>query len=750
MEKVPGPHGKYRRRRKCFRAASVLLLLPLAVFAAVGEPEPANDPEALRKKPITTAAGQVGQLLRRWWQDDTAAGNVGDWYDNRDGEHSPLNLAPYPQLQKILYSPEDIKLRHHWAAARVVLPKVVFGNSSTSAPPLQGGSNPRLYYSVAQGHHFLHQQYRRNNLYIYPEHRDHDPGHNGKNDGFGDLYPTNTPYLLISQGSSGSDQPFMRALPFTLAAFRPEVKQKLTESGLLMPTIQMLLRSTNKHLKDSKEYLTGKAHPSVFEGSWVDELALVQRAHALELKALPPLVQLKVVGQPTLVPGVDFFEPAGVTESLADTPGVIARIVRGKQLKSVLVVSATDSFDLNKAPLTFTWVVLRGDPTRVAIRPLNKDESVAEIVLQHPERRPIAPGSPLESNRVDIGVFAHNGSHHSAPAFVTFFALDREARTYDEAGKVLEVAHGMGETTFVVTDWEKLLEHLAQPHAAIAGWRLDEKHRQDFAAAATEYRRLHTELQQAQADLKKARDAIQGFRKLLELAEKAVNDFPQQRRDALGDSPAGFVEATCRALVQDAEQRAWQWEKLRALQRSTQPQEKARAEAHLKRLRAWGLLGDDGKLRPLRPGKALTEARWTAFEQAQLESFHAGVLAELVLAETVSARYQVNYVDPRLSAPRAWRDVYRYDGERSLGWTRHSAEGRLEFSADGLLVLERDGQGRCTLARTVRYEQDAVKPSEPNPHPLRLVRGDTYYRYSYADDRDMTGNRLKILPPIEK
>ena len=67
----------------------------------------------------------------------------------------------------------------------------------------------------------------------------------------------------------------MRMLPLVLAAFRPEVKQKLIETGTLMPTIQMLLRRTNKHLKDPKEYLTGKAHPTVFEGSWVDDLALV-------------------------------------------------------------------------------------------------------------------------------------------------------------------------------------------------------------------------------------------------------------------------------------------------------------------------------------------------------------------------------------------------------------------------------------------------------------------------------------------
>ena len=86
----------------------------------------------------------------------------------------------------------------------MVRPHVTFGNSSTSAPPQLGGSNPRSYYVFPFGLSFLYNQYTRNNLYIYPEHRDHDPGHNGKNDGYGDLYPTNTPYLIISQGSSGS------------------------------------------------------------------------------------------------------------------------------------------------------------------------------------------------------------------------------------------------------------------------------------------------------------------------------------------------------------------------------------------------------------------------------------------------------------------------------------------------------------------------------------------------------------------
>src|SRR5688572_18544950 len=72
--------------------------------------------ESSADAPITTAPGKVGELLRRWEKEKTAAGNLGDYYDNRDGGHSDLDTKPWPQLQRIVYAPEDIKRRKHWAA----------------------------------------------------------------------------------------------------------------------------------------------------------------------------------------------------------------------------------------------------------------------------------------------------------------------------------------------------------------------------------------------------------------------------------------------------------------------------------------------------------------------------------------------------------------------------------------------------------------------------------------------------------
>ena len=107
--------------------------------------------------------------------------------------------------------------------------------------------------------------------------------------------PANTPYLLLSQGSSGSDVVFLDALVATLAALRPEVKRELAASGTLMPTLQMIFRMSNRPVAKPEDYLTGKAHPTAFEGSQVDAEKMVTLAHGIKPEVLPPMVQLKVL-----------------------------------------------------------------------------------------------------------------------------------------------------------------------------------------------------------------------------------------------------------------------------------------------------------------------------------------------------------------------------------------------------------------------------------------------------------------------
>ena len=56
-------------------------------YAAGSEEISEESLEVLRLKPVTMIKGKVGDLLRRWYAEGTAAGNVGDYYDNRDSGH---------------------------------------------------------------------------------------------------------------------------------------------------------------------------------------------------------------------------------------------------------------------------------------------------------------------------------------------------------------------------------------------------------------------------------------------------------------------------------------------------------------------------------------------------------------------------------------------------------------------------------------------------------------------------------------
>ena len=386
--------------------------------------------------------GSARARMLSWTTTGSAAGNQGDYYDNRDGGHSLLKIDKFPGLAQIPYAKAEVRSRG-WGLQTQVLPNVTFGNSSTAGQVDQYGSHIRMACSSPGLSSQLYQQYIKNNIYIYPEHNDHDPGHNGKG-GYGDLIPLNTPYLIGTRGSSGSDEPAMLGVGLALGSLRPETKKRLIETGLLMPTIQMLFRTCQTDVASKTDYLSGKAHPSVFDGPKLQYVRLVEMAHALKPTDIPAMVQLKVLEEDAPQPGVDYFEPGGRNEKLSDTPAAIGRIFRGRQYQRKLVVSAEDSYDINARQRTFHWVVLRGDPARIKIVPRDARKSVVEITVPYHARAPIPSQPTIESNRVDIGVFVHNGKNFSAPGFICFYSLDNERRRYDGQGRIQEIDYMTG------------------------------------------------------------------------------------------------------------------------------------------------------------------------------------------------------------------------------------------------------------------------------------------------------------------
>ncbi len=382
---------------------------------------------------VSLGTSPVDLAVNGWFSEGTAAGHHGDLYDNRDRDHSNLNLARFPQLVRVEYSPEASKADADWGmriGQTFELP--TFGNSSTShvnSPFWR--SNPRSLMHDDRLMKMAYNEFVSNQLYCYPEHNDFDPTH-------GDVYPANTPFWVISQGSSGSDQPFMEAIALTLAAFRPEVKQALTEKRVLMPVVQMLLRRSLKSVQSDDDYLSGKAHPVVFQSSELDGLRMVQMAHDLTLESLPAIVRVKVTGEDLGIPGRDYFHP-NPAERLCDTPAAIARIYRSSAFQRRMVIDAAESVEFNGRSLKFRWVVLQGDPDRVHIRPLDRNGSRAEMIIEWHDRAAVPRLNGMQTNRVDIGVFALNGVTISLPSFVSSFTLANEKRTYNDKQQIQSI-----------------------------------------------------------------------------------------------------------------------------------------------------------------------------------------------------------------------------------------------------------------------------------------------------------------------
>ena len=628
-------------------------------------------------KPMPPAGRQYadGRLLNKWWAEGSAAGNVGDWYDNRDRGHSNLRIATFhPQMQQVSYSKEERDSRIDWALQRRLLPFVTLGNSSTSSQPQLGGSNARQYYCSTRGIAFLYAQYRANNLYVYPEHADYDPGHN-RRPGYGDLFPTNTPYLVISQGSSGSDKGFLRSLAYTMAAFRPEVKKQLVDKGLLMPTLQYIMRSCSRDLKTPQDYLTGQAHPTVFRGGQLDRMKMVNTAHNMTIDTLPPFIHLEVLEE-------DFVavDSERRTEKLADTPAVVARIHRELGYRKRMVISARKSFDVGAKPLTYRWVVLRGDVQRVEIH-VSDGGAVAELIVPYHGRRSIRPDSAMESNRVDIGIFAHNGHSYSAPGFVTVFYLDNELRTYDRRGRLLDIYRAAGDirigyptnsasqllgSSYDISDWRALFEVLGNQNPDFAARLLQERLTSEQHTAVSQVAQLFRsdDLAKLRTTDKPSNAQRAEQRNIQDKLAKAL----LAKESAIKGSVKEVLETALNSIRCDLDLYIRHGREIDALAAAAAQRQGTSAFLLAKTKLATMGLFNSGTLKSTVPDAAsLTE-----YEVYQVELFNLAIMRNLLFPQFLKRVEVKNYVDSRLAEPSPWHEVYRCDDAGTiLGWTRY-------------------------------------------------------------------------------
>ena len=412
--------------------------------------------------------GPAAERVRRWFADETASGNFGDLYVNRDGGHSALAVTNFPGLTPVVYCEAARQHRAHLGLPNARFEQPVIGNSSMSmvSGPFWR-SMPRAALTDPYQPIAAFRYYVGNQCWFYPEHKDYDPE-------TGDLFPANTPYYVISQGSSFSDQPFMQAFAAAMAALQPATKRYLISNKLLAPTLQMIFRSTLKNVKTPEDYLKGVAHPAVFDHSNLNPEGMADLAHALRPDDVPPLVLLRTQEDAKSVMGVDYFDLR--PEGLFDTPCCIARVVRGVARERRMTISAEVSFK-PAGEVKYQWVLLQGDPQKVTIHPLADNGSRVEIGVSYHGTFRLSEGGlplPMSSSRVDIGCFVKSGKYYSAPSFVSFFYLPNEERVYRDDGQILSVdyrnaAHRYADPVLTLQkNWKDLYEYDAQGH--MLGW----------------------------------------------------------------------------------------------------------------------------------------------------------------------------------------------------------------------------------------------------------------------------------------
>lgn len=435
-------------------------------------------PPVLARRPaIGSAPGleRIAPFINRWVAGGRAAGLAGVLYDNRDRGHSPLDKKAFPQLLHVAYS-DPIRSRNlDYGPNRMFeFGRITLGNSSTAIT--QGPfwrSQARRLLTEPGGARRLFRQYSRNMLYVYPETFDHS-------DRGADLFPANTPYTIASRGRSHSDRPILRALLLALAAMPPDVRNRAEEEGLVAPLLQRLLRRSLKGIQNETDYLSTAAHPTIFSGDAIAVEDLIRRAQALTLADLAPMVRLTLLTRAPLSPA----EKTGMAkpEVVFETPSAIALAFRSTTQKRRLLLSARSTRDPFDRPLTFHWRVLRGDADRITITPESEDASLVAVEIPWHDPFPV-PGAPeLLSHRVDIGVFADTGESLSAPAFVSMSFPPDQRRSYDAAGRLLEVDHQAAPAyadpwIWPQRDWRDVYAY--DPEGQLTGW---ERHRKGIPA----------------------------------------------------------------------------------------------------------------------------------------------------------------------------------------------------------------------------------------------------------------------------
>lgn len=431
-------------------------------------------------------SGNEANAISAWLRDGTASGAAGLLYVNRDNQAHPFDSSCLPGLSRLGYARDMIDRNLH-----IGLPNTLFAQYDSGVlVPVIGHSSlgyldspfwrsqPRALCGDPRQVVLQSVLMLGNQLFFYPAYGDYDLRSE-------DLFPANIPYAMAVMGQNNAERPFVDAALAALAAMRPETREHLTRTGLLMPTLSMLFRASQRTLATPADYLTGVAHPPVFQAAQLDTPRLVNMAHALTTNDIPPIVLLEVLHETRMIPDRDFFDIAR-TEHLFDSPLAIARVFRGTAHTRTLEIAARCKTPYDR----LHWVTLQGDPARVTFTPNPTNSARMTLTVAHhttPFPTPAGNGKTIRTSRVDIGVIAQTGTTFSLPSVISFAFLNNEQRVYDRHGRIQSVDYTRQPQGYIdplmtfTRNWKDVYRY--DSHGTQTGWeRIRGREKERFTA----------------------------------------------------------------------------------------------------------------------------------------------------------------------------------------------------------------------------------------------------------------------------
>ncbi len=334
-------------------------------------------------------------------------GNAGDLYMNRDGGHSRLVVTNFPGITEVKLDQTGRAKHFDLDFPNIKFPYPVFGNCSRAyLHPVYWRSIPRaMMTSDSRRLATMSSLYASNQIWVFPANADFPPvGTNG------DVFASVTPYWLVTQGRSWSDQYYLRAALEASRSLDPATKCDIVSRRLLAPTIMTLIRKSLKGVNSEDDYLTEKAHPTCMPPDGLDLGRLKSLANEMRASKVPPLVRLIRFGAPVK-------EKPNVPEFTYITPYAAGIILRSPDEKR--------TFDLVFEGAQKIVCRVVHDPCRAA-KVVEHRNGAVKLVIDRKRLKGTA--------RVDLAAFGRErNTGWGAPAYISFSTVDADAPYYDPA-----------------------------------------------------------------------------------------------------------------------------------------------------------------------------------------------------------------------------------------------------------------------------------------------------------------------------